>query len=141
MTIPDGKRAMSSIDLTSTTRTAIGAMIDREEARVGSREVAYERVAKAINASHSWVKKFSRNDPDAAEPRMSLFLRIRIAYEDFCARVEQEHFNELIKIQNLRRELDAPIEGFDRLVAGQAGAAPARAPENVEEIKSLNPTP
>ena len=113
---------MSSLDLTSTTRSAIGVMIDREERRVGSRETAYANVARAINASRSWVKKFSLDDPDVAEPRISLFLRIRFAYESICARVEEEHFNELMKIQKLQGELNAATQGFDRLVASQTSA-------------------
>ena len=121
-------------DLTAATRSALDILVNREARKVG-RDLAYGEVAKKVGASKSWVEKFLAGRSGAKDPRMSLFLRIRTAYEDFCARVVQEHLNELIKIQNLRRELDAPIEGFERLVAGQAGTAPTGASVDVEAVK------
>lgn len=111
-----------SATITATTRSALERLVDWEARRVG-RDNAYGEVAKKVGTSKSWMEKFLADRPGITEPRISLYLRIREQYEKWVSHYEQEHFNELMKIQHLRRELDAPIEGFDRLVAGQAGAS------------------
>jgi hypothetical protein len=102
--------------ITEATRSALGLMVSFEERRVGSVDVAYEKVAKTVGASTSWVKKFVRGDDMVAEPRMTLFLNIRAAYEDVCDRVEQEHQNEVAKLALLRGRINATTDGFVELV-------------------------
>jgi hypothetical protein len=114
----------SAATITSATRSALSLLVDWEARRVG-RDNAYGEVARKVGTSKSWVEKFLAERPGATEPRISLFLRIRDNYEKWVLHYEQEHFNELMKIQKLRSELDAPIEGFDRMVAGQARASAA----------------
>ena len=109
--------------LTNATRSALGMMVEREERRSGSRDVAYEIVAQTVGASSSWIKKFLLRSEEVKEPRITLFLNIRSAYENVCARVEQEQVNELLKIEKLKGELDAVTAGFDRLVDSAPGAA------------------
>lgn len=106
--------------LTAATRSALGLMVEREERRVGSRDIAYEVVAQTVGTSASWIKKFLARSEEVKEPRITLFLNIRSAYENVCTRVEQEQANELLKIEKLRGELDAVTAGFDRVV----GSAP-----------------
>lgn len=113
--------------ITDATRLALGVMVDREERRAGSRDVALEIVAQTVGTSSSWVKKFISRSPEVKEPRITLFMNIRAAYETVCARVEQEQANELLKISKLREELNAATDGFDRLVARSPGAQAARA--------------
>jgi ABC-type molybdenum transport system ATPase subunit/photorepair protein PhrA len=108
--------------LTNATRSALGLMVEREERRVGSRDVAYEIVAQTVGASSSWIRKFLSRSTEVKEPRITLFLNIRSAYENVCARVEQEQVNELLKISKLKGELDAVTAGFDRMVAGETRA-------------------
>lgn len=109
----------SAANLTMATRSALGLMVEREERRVGSRDVAYEIVAQTVGASSSWIRKFLHQSAEVKEPRITLFLNIRSAYETVCARVEQEQANELLKISKLKGELNAVTAGFDRLVEGE----------------------
>jgi len=111
-----------SATITATTRSALERLVDWEARRVG-RDNAYGEVARKVGTSKSWMEKFIADRPGITEPRISLYLRIREQYEKWVQHYEQEHFNELMKIRHLRSELDAPIKGFDRLVASQAGAS------------------
>lgn len=108
--------------LTDTTRSALWVLVDREERRTGSRGGALEIVAQTVGMSSSWIAKFLSKSTEAKEPRITLFLNIREAYERVCSRVEQEHANELLKIEKLRGELNAVTAGFEELVDGQTRA-------------------
>lgn len=101
-----------SAALVSTTRNALGAMVDKEASRVGSRTVAYEHVAQMVGASSSWIKKFLADTGEVKEPRITLFQNIRASYDALCNRVEQEHQAELQRIAALRSEMNAFDEGF-----------------------------
>jgi hypothetical protein len=111
------KFRMSALALTDATRSALGILIELEARRVGSKEVALEVVAKTIGASSSWLRKFLSPQSSVAEPRITLFLNIRLAYENLCNRVEQEHRLEEARITALRERLNAPVDGFVELVA------------------------
>lgn len=102
-----------SVSVTNATRSALNLMVEREERRVGSRAVAYEIVAQTIGASASWVKKFLLEYSEAAEPRITLFMNIRAAYENVCNRVEQENRNDEMRLRLLKGEIDAVTKGFD----------------------------
>ncbi len=119
---------MSSASLTDATRSALGILVEREERRTGSRDVAFEMVAQTVGASSSWLKKFLSRHSEVKEPRITLFLNIRQAYENVCNRVEQEHQNELLKIKLLRDEIHAATEGFVELVDGTAATQSGRTP-------------
>lgn len=109
--------AMSALALTDATRSALGLLLQKEQHRTGSREVAYETVAKKVGASSSWLKKFLSGHSEVKEPRITLFLSIRDAYRDLCNRVEQEHANELAKLAALRGQLNEVDHGFVEMVA------------------------
>lgn len=96
---------------TQYTRSALGAMVDREVQRVGSRTAAYEIVAQTIGSSSSWVRKFLSKSEEVKEPRITLFENIRASYANLCARVEHE--NELQRAANaaLKEKLDAITQG------------------------------
>ena len=119
-----GKRKMSSATLTSTTRTALSLLVEREARRVGSRTVAYEIVAQTIGVSSSWIRKFLSRNETVSEPRITLFQDIRASYDALCNRVEQEHQAELQRIAALRSEMNAFDEGFVEVAhrTDQAGA-------------------
>lgn len=114
---------MSAASLTDATRSALGVLIEREERRVGSREVAFEVVAQTVGSSSSWLKKFLSRHSEVKEPRITLFLNIRAAYEGLCNRVEQEHRLEEARIVALRGQLHAVDKGFVEMVSGSPGTA------------------
>ena len=103
---------MSAAALTSITRSALGALVDREERRTGSRTVAYEIVAQTIGSSASWVRKFLAKSDEVKEPRITLFQNIRASYDNLCSRVEQENRNDELRLRLIRGEIDAITEGL-----------------------------
>jgi len=107
------KKAMSAAALTSITRSALGALVDREERRTGSRMVAYEIVAQTIGASASWVRAFLGKSEGVKEPRITLFQNIRASYENLCSRVEQENRADELRLKLIKGEIDAVTQGFD----------------------------
>ncbi len=107
---------MSSIEYTATAKSALRAMLEVEAKRFGSRMVAYERLAKSIGASPSWLQKFISDDTKVREPRYAIFKNITAYYDKICTRVEQERQIERMKFEALRVELDAIDQSFDRLV-------------------------
>jgi len=106
------KKAMSAAALTSITRSALGALVEREERRTGSRMVAYEIVAQTIGASSSWVRAFLGKSEVVKEPRITLFQNIRASYENLCSRVEQENRADELRLKLIKGEIDAVTEGF-----------------------------
>ena len=114
---------------TQYTRSALGAMVDREVQRVGSRTAAYEIVAQTIGASSSWVRKFLSKSQEVKEPRLTLFENIRASYTNLCERVEHE--NELQRAANA-----ALKEKLDAITQGTVGTpqAPARTRAGAEEV-------
>ena len=103
---------MSAAALTSITRSALGALVDREERRTGSRMVAYEIVAQTIGSSSSWVRAFLSKSECVKEPRITLFQNIRASYENLCSRVEQENRADELKFKLIKGEIDAVTEGL-----------------------------
>lgn len=103
---------MRSTALTSTTRSALGAMVDKEARRVGSRTVAYRNVGQMIGASSSWIKKFLADTGEVSEPRITLFEKIRAAYNNICERIEADNRADEQRLQALRGSLNAITEGF-----------------------------
>lgn len=105
---------MSAAALTSITRSALGALVEREERRTGSRMVAYEQVAQTIGASASWVRAFLSKSEGAKEPRITLFQNIRASYDNLCNRVEQENRTDELRLKLIKGEIDAVTESFIR---------------------------
>lgn len=103
---------MSSAALVSTTRSALGAMVEKEARLVGSRTLAYERVAQMIGISSSWVQKFLADTGEVKEPRITIFQNIRAAYENLCERVELENRADELRLQALKGQMNAITEGF-----------------------------
>lgn len=106
------RKPMSAAALNSITRSALGALVEREERRVGSRTLAYEIVAQSVGASSSWVRKFLSKSEEVKEPRITLFQNIRASYENLCNRVEQENRNDELRLKLIKGEIDAVTEGF-----------------------------
>ena len=103
---------MSAAALNSVTRSALGALVDREERRTGSRTLAYEIVAQSVGSSSSWVRKFLAKSEEVKEPRITLFQNIRASYENLCNRVEQENRNDEQRLMLIKGDIDAVTEGF-----------------------------
>lgn len=111
---------MSAAALTSITRSALGALVEREERRTGSRMVAYEVVAQTIGASASWVRAFLAKSEAVKEPRITLFQNIRASYENLCSRVEQENRDDERRLRLIKGELNAVTEGLGPQAERQA---------------------
>src|SRR5215469_14355862 len=105
-------RMISSANVTEAARGALKGLVEREEIRAGSRELAYELVAQLIGASSSWVKKFLARHSEVKEPRITLFLNIRLAYENMCSRMEAENRLYEERAAALKGELNAITAGF-----------------------------
>lgn len=103
---------MSAAALTSITRSALGALVEREERRVGSRTLAYEIVAQSVGISSSWIRKFLAKSEEVKEPRITLFQNIRANYENLCNRVEQENREDERRLMLIKGDIDAVVEGF-----------------------------
>jgi hypothetical protein len=106
------KKPMSAAALTSSTRSALGALVEREARRVGSRTVAYEIVAQSVGSSSSWIRKFLAKSEGVKEPRITLFQNIRANYDNLCNRVEQENRNDELRLMLIKGEMDAATEGI-----------------------------
>lgn len=113
---------MSTVEFTSTTKSVLRDLVDREAKRVGSRTVAFENVAQIIGASSSWIRKFITYDDRVAEPRMTLFQNISAYYANVCSRIEHEQQAEREKIARLTGELNAVNSSLNRMVEGQTRA-------------------
>lgn len=103
---------MSTSALTSATRSALGALVEKEERRVGSRTVAYEIVAQTTGTSSSWIRKFLAKSDEVKEPRITLFLNIRAAFENLCERAEVENRTDEVRLRALRGPLHAATESI-----------------------------
>ena len=106
------RKPVSPAALMTTTRSALGAMVEKETRRVGSRTVAYEIVAQTVGTSSSWIRKFLANNGEVKEPRITLFQNIRAAYENLCERVELENRADELRLQALRGKINAVTSGF-----------------------------
>lgn len=120
------KSKMSAVEFTTTTKTALRALIEREAHRVGSRTVAFENVARMVGASSSWIRKFLTYEDAVAEPRISLFYNIREAYNTICERIEADNRADEARWQALRGSLneidpslDTQGETQDRAMVGE----------------------
>ena len=105
------EKKMSAAALTSTTRSALAALVEREQRRTGSRTLAYEIVARSVGSSSSWVRKFLARSEEVKEPRITLFQNIREKYANLCNRVEAENRADELRLQLIKRELDAADKG------------------------------
>lgn len=103
---------MSTIELSSTTKTALRALIEREAYRVGSRTVAFENVARMVGASSSWIRKFLTYEDAVAEPRITLFDNIRQAYNNICERIEADNRADEAHWREIRGRLNEVTSGF-----------------------------
>ena len=102
---------MSAAALTSSTRMALGVLVEREQRHYGRME-AYERVARTVGISSSWIRKFLANSEEVKEPRITLFQNIRASYESLCNRVEAENRADELRLKLIMGELNAVDKGF-----------------------------
>lgn len=111
-------------------RNAAAFLVERAERKSGSRMVAYHTVAQKVGATPDWLRKFIAGR-EAKEPKWTIgWNLIEHCYEMLCTRVEQELNEERLKIETLKREIDAAISPFNRMVAS---AERAQAPGTSEE--------
>lgn len=104
---------MSPAALTSDTRSALGALVERETRRVGSKTVALEIIAQQVGVSSSWIRKFLARSEEVKEPRITLFHNIRAAYDQLCERVEADNRADEARLRALRGPLHAVTESAD----------------------------
>jgi hypothetical protein len=125
---------MSAAALTSTTRSALGLLVEKEQRRTGSRMTAYDNIAKIIGTSPSWIRKFLAESQEVKEPRLTLFQNIRANYEKLCNRVEQENRDDERRLLLIKGDLNAVVEGFGA-EAGPKGQDYVRATSEVDPPK------
>lgn len=130
------RKPMSAAALTSTTRSALGALVDRETHRTGSRTRAYEVVAQSVGSSSSWIRKFLADSIEAKEPRITLFQNIRVKYEALCNRVEQENRNDELRLRILKGEMDAITEGFAEKISPQDQAVSRKSSQGLTTFRA-----
>jgi len=124
-------------DFKGAAHKALGLMVEHEERKAGSRDVAYENVANAIRMSSSWVKKSVLDADFMRKPRVTLFHNIKAAYERLCENIEAEHQAELKKLAKLKDEINAAADGIAEFVErenrssvrGATSARPAPHPQ------------
>jgi hypothetical protein len=103
---------MRTVELRSTTKSALRALIESEDQRVGSRTVAFENVARMIGASSSWIRKFITYEDAVAAPRMPLFENIRAAYNNICDRIEADNRTDEQRLRDLRDKMNEVDTSF-----------------------------
>jgi hypothetical protein len=109
-------------------RNAAAFLVERAERKTGSRMVAYHDVATKVGATPDWIRKFIKGQ-EAKEPKWTIgWNLIEHCYELLCSRVEQELDEERSRIETLKRDIDAAIAPFGRMVAN---AERAQAPREV----------
>lgn len=111
-------------------RNVAAFLVERVERKTGSRMVAYDTVARKVGATPDWLRKFIRGREVKAPDWTIGWNLIEHCYEMLCTRVEQELDEERSKIETLKRELDAAISPFNRMVAS---AERAQAPGTSEK--------
>lgn len=104
------KQMEIAAEFTEETRQALRALVERERRRTGSLMVAYENVAAMIGASSSYIQKFLAKDPIIKEPRITLFLNIRAAYDSLCERVEMDNRSDERRLRARQGRLNAAFK-------------------------------
>jgi hypothetical protein len=99
-------------DTEDITRAALSLLVAIERRHTGKKEVAYENVARLIGSSSSWVQKFIRDSGEVKPPCNPLFLRICVAYDQLCARVEQQNERDESRLRELKDKIDAVAAGI-----------------------------
>ncbi len=103
---------ITSATITSLTRSRAAALVERAERQSGSRMTAYEMVANAVGVSPGWLRKLIKGY-EAKEPRATIFENIRVNYEAFCNRVEQENEIDEARLRLLAGKPNATVESPD----------------------------
>ena len=81
--------------------------------------LAYQGVAQSIGMSAEWLRRLV-NNYSPKEPGAAAFENIRLAYEEFCSRVEMENTADEQRLMRLRGEH----------IAGDTSAMPKGQTEN-----------
>jgi len=92
------------------TRERALVLVDRAERYMGSRMLAYDKIAQKINVSSSWLRKFLKSETDDIGLRK--YFNITAAFERMTERLELEEENERQKIQKLRRQHDVEFKSI-----------------------------
>ena len=103
----------------------VGALVDLEERRSGSRMNAYGDVGRKIGETGSWVRRFLGRQPIRLDA--DTFLRIQAAYRAECERWEAEAETEWARFRALGEGDDAMGKVEDRRLDGATGSHDARA--------------
>lgn len=101
---------ITTAEITDLTRSRAHELVARAERATGSRMAAYYEVAKLAGTSADWMRKFIKGY-EAKEPKATVFENIRVSYEAFCNRVEQENRTDELRLHSLRRGPNARHQG------------------------------
>jgi len=93
-------------------RAALAVLVAIEMRQTGSRSLAYYKTAQLIGTSTSWLQKFLRDTGEVQPPKPPLFSRICTAYDQLCARVEEENTRDEKRLRELKDKIDAAAAGI-----------------------------
>jgi hypothetical protein len=99
------------------------ALIADREREAGSRMVAYADVAREVGVSKDWLRKFATDHADVKELRWSIGWNVFDRYQRLCERIEADTAVKRMRVESLRKQVDA----VDASVAGLGQVAVARA--------------
>jgi len=101
-------KKMNAETLTETTRKKAEALVRIEEQRTNSKMLAYERVARLLNVSGSWLRKFIGRQVGVLD--VPKYVSIDNAFSKLADRMEREAEIEKQKIKLLNRQYRAEFE-------------------------------
>lgn len=115
---PKTDKSMSVAEITSLSRSAAAALVEREEHNSGSRTAAYEIVAAMVGMSPSWLRQFIANRP-GVKLSLPAALNIRQQYGRLCSRIEADAAVKRSRAMALRMEIDAAHQSGLGVVASK----------------------
>lgn len=118
---------MSGAAIMRDARVKAAAMVSTEEARTGSRMVAYENVGQMVGATGEWIRHFVKGYRGV--PNFIVGYNIIEQYSRLCERVENNANNRREQADALLRQFHAADPGTSELVAG---ISPAQADPEVD---------
>jgi len=124
----------ASRNFVSVLRRIAAVLVEREQARVGSRMVAYENIGAQIGASGWWVRSLVKGyDDERTDISFSPAFNLWALYERLCDRIELDNYDQAMRIAALRREI---YEAAPRSLAEMAADAGGKAPEGTSSEDS-----
>lgn len=105
-------------------RPDLAEIVSAKERALGSRMLAYERLATKLGRSPTWIRKVLGRAPDVTVGLHDA-LNIRAAYERLCSTVSAAADAQAAENNRLREEIHAALQGDRPAAPRTPGGAPA----------------